>query len=312
MLKLNGLGGMFRMEARAAKAAGWWGSLRLAWYARGVVAAFAIVALLDQLKVFPPDYLKVIHFIGVGWHTWMSGLTEWLNFHLPVHLTPSEGTWLVFVSSMFLPMAVGKILNRLKQPKTLWVWFSRIIVPAVGMVWICVAPLLEPDAWVVLDSNTWAGEPTLGQSLSFSIAYYLSALLIIIHATNPFNDEDATGVISWVRRRYVWLVVPGVVYMFGYAFLSAGYSANETTPEFLRNPLYLGATYVVLGIFAFWAGLVLVGYGTRMWQVARDYSKALVITLTCIATLELIYLAPLVQQWTQPLFDQVGSRPEQL
>lgn len=99
--------------------------LKPVWWLRGVLAAVALVSLVDQLQIPRPDWLRFIHAIGARWNVWMGWLTDHLSAVLPfgMHLTAYEATFITLYSTIVIPGWVSQM--RVSAP----IVFAREIPP---------------------------------------------------------------------------------------------------------------------------------------------------------------------------------------
>jgi hypothetical protein len=277
-------------------------ALKVAWYVRGVIAAFGLVALLDQLKILPEGYLKIVHAFGAYWHHWMKAVTSWLNLHLPVEISPMEGTWILLLSVIVLPFAIGKLIDELNPDDGLRD-YVLIAFRVAGLVCVFGAPLFEFDMFSLFEPD---GSLRKGLDLFFATAWVASALSVVA-LMNPFDDPVAPSEVVLAEAINTWAMMltigsGGLAFAVSYVFL-LGVEEPDRVLVWPQIASVLGWVSFVAGVV--WLLSYATAYSMRMWKLAKGYMKAIVYTFTFFVTLEALYLAPIVQDWTGPFFNQI-------
>lgn len=233
------------------------------WWLRGIIAAWAIVGIVDQLGIGSDLLLRVVHAIGARWNIIAETVSGWINIALPfdLQLTASEVTISTINAAIVLPLGATAV-------------------------------------WSLVDTTRKASRPLLAGALGIA-----GACALLFLGLSPFlpgeliEDPTLAGWFSGAISTVVALAV----------FQAILHHAGAPALKFA----VLGAGFLGMAISTFFdvgpwiVPLYLFGILTPLWIVARSYTKALIISLTFVATLEALYLAPGLREVLQPIVDAI-------
>jgi hypothetical protein len=94
-----------------------WERLKPVWWLRGILAAWGLLAVADQLGFVAEDWLAVVHAFASRWAIWTSAIAGWINLRLPwsMYISPEEANLIALILLLWAPTAL----------KAAWLLFQR-------------------------------------------------------------------------------------------------------------------------------------------------------------------------------------------
>lgn len=191
-----------------------WERLKPVWWLRGVLGAWSLVALIDQLGLVREDWLRVVHALASRWSQWFEVLTGWANVRLPwgLHISVEEATLLSLLSVLGFPI-VASVARRNWNSK-LYIAASSLVLAAAG----AVAVLFAPESF---------NAPT-----GFGMALSPSAALIVLYVAIFWSITEVG--FRWVP---LLLMMASVTLFLALAFFGGSETASlQTWIVFLAPP----------------------------------------------------------------------------
>jgi len=276
-------------DAAAPEQKPWWKRVRPFWKLRGVIAAFGFVGVLDHLEIVRSDVLGILHAVGARWNEWMGWLTNWISLQVPIYLTSLEGTALSVYLLLVAPSVVLATVNAARGDRVQW----------VGALASCLA-MLGSLVLLAFPRDTFA--------IPFVAVYWvliatMATLNSMVTMHRAFHNWPALSAFRWIMTIATLIFLPLVWYATTAPefdeLASIAAESNSWDLESGASPAFaLLMASSVIGVTI-----------TALWVFARDYLIWMVVTLTFLLTLEVIYLAPIVQKWMKPAVDFINPEP---
>jgi hypothetical protein len=266
----------------------WWNRLPVVWWTRGAISAVALVGLADQLNLFPENWLRVVHAIGTRWGEFMSWITSHINFYLPwdANLSAGEGSALTILL-LFLPPILIATLSMIPRAGHRILALNAVAAAIAGV--FCAATVFTaPDFFVTgASAREWC---LIAFGATAANVVVLQELQAFIYARDV---EDSHFKLGDFRVNLIGVPLLALMSIGGGVRLLLTAPAKEAPESF---DLLIWATLSA-------AAVAWTIYG--LWRANKAYLKSIVIVVTFIATLELIYLTPVLHEWMRPVIDWI-------
>lgn len=249
-----------------------WARLKPLWHMRGIIAAFSLVGIADQMGLVRQDWLRLVHALGARWNAMMQVVADFFSWHLPVSLTVGEANAITALSLLVVPTMVSSVIQFRRKGGS---DFGMVVCYAALLLFLVALPLTPIDL--------------TARRLAFLVWVFghLSVLMAVL-ALRPTGLKMTSA----ERLLVLILAVASVGLPWFVAFM--GPSSDD-----LLEPTLIVVTSAP--IF-----LVLIGL---LYAYARPFLGWLLASVAFMLTLEAIYLAPIVQDWAKPIVEAIDPDP---